>query len=1102
MVMASCEPTGESPASGENMQSEKTLFESLDSNQTGINFVNEVHDGEEFNVLTYRNFYNGGGVAIGDINNDGLSDIYFTANMAPNRLYLNKGNWQFEDITNAAGVAGEKAWSTGVAMADVNADGLLDIYVCNSGDVKGDNKENELFINNGDLTFTESGASFGLNDQGFSTHASFFDYDMDGDLDCYLLNNSFKDPERMDIYKQTREEIDAEGGDKLLQNNNGVFTDVSASAGIYSSPIGFGLGCSVSDLNGDMWPDIYISNDFWERDYLYINQQNGTFKEVLTENIDLCSVSSMGADIADINNDGAADVFSTDMLAADNYRLKAMTMFDPYHLEDLKYRSSFHYQILQNCLQLNNGNAEFQEIANLSGVAATDWSWGALIFDFDNDGAKDIFVSNAIYHEIMYLDFTNFINDEDEVRKIVEEKGEFDWRDFVEYMPSNPLSNYAFHSKTQNGDVPIFENQAMQLGLAQPGFSNGAAYGDLDNDGDLDLIVNNVNMSPFIYRNRATHNFVKLKLEGPEGNPHGIGTRATLKIGTEQQVLQYYPSRGFESAVEPGLVFGIGSHNVVDELEIIWPDLKKQVIKNVPINEEITVSHSNADDRFVTEQKEMNHLFQVEQGIVLGEHRHQENRYNDFNHERLLPRMISTEGPPIIVGDLNNDGLDDFILGGATGDQDKVFLQTRNGWRRQEGSWSALLTEDITFETTCGAIFDADGDGDNDVLLGSGGNEPSGGIAAFVLRYYENLGGGIFQKSVEKTPPAAGNLSVIKPNDVDGDGDLDLFLGARVVPGNYGLPARSFLLINDGNGKWIDQTTREIGSLGMVTDAVWSDTDGDGDEDLVVVGEWIPMMVFDNNGGTFSLSQRQTSKPYSGWWNALHAVDLDGDGDDDYVAGNWGLNTKFKASDDQPLTMFVKDFDDNGKSEFIINWYPPADDESYPFATKMDITAQLPHLKKDNLKYEDYAHKKYEDLFSPEEQEGAYNYKVNVLETGVFWNESNGFRWEALPLPAQIAPVFSIVSSDFNGDGIQDLWLGGNFYGLKPEVGRHDASKGVCLLGSPERTFYPVSNQDTGLSIDGEVRDAVILHHKNKPYILISRNDKELLVVSPRSQSI
>ena len=1103
LIIISCQKQGDSDPSVTSAGELTTaLFTALDADQTGISFINEVEDGEEFNVLTYRNFYNGGGVAIGDLNNDGLSDVYFTANMRPNRLYLNKGNWQFEDITEQAGVAGEKAWSTGVTMADVNSDGFLDIYVCNSGDVKGDNKENELFINNGDLTFTESAAAFGLNDQGFSTHASFFDYDMDGDLDCYLLNNSFKDPERMDLYRQTREEVDHEGGDKLFKNTDGIFKDVSAEAGIYSSPIGFGLGCSVSDLNGDMWPDIYISNDFWERDYLYINQKNGTFEEVLTENIDLCSVSSMGADIADLNNDGAADIFSTDMLAADNYRLKAMTMFDPYHLEDLKYRSSFHYQILQNCLQLNNGDAEFQEIANLSGVSATDWSWGALIFDFDNNGTKDIFVSNAIFHEIMYLDFTNFINDEEEVRKIVEEKGTFDWRDFVEYMPSNPLSNFAFYGKTENGGIPVFDNMATDLGLGQPGFSNGAAYGDLDNDGDLDLIVNNVNMPPFIYQNGSTNNYVKLSLEGPPQNLNGIGTRVTLRIGTEKQMLQYYPSRGFESAVEPGLIFGIGSHNIVDELEVVWPDLKKQVLKNIPINETLTIKYVDASEEFEFEKQEQFAIFEDEINLLKGDHTHRENQYNDFNNERLLPRMVSTEGPPIICGDVNGDGKEDFILGGAVGDLDKLFIQTNQGWERHGGSWNELMNEDLTFETTCGALFDADGDGDNDLLLGSGGNEPGAGISAYLLRYYENDGRGNFTKVVEKTPPAAGNLAVIKPSDIDGDGDVDLFLGARIVPGNYGLPARSFILINDGNGKWTDQTTREIGSLGMVTDAVWSDTDSDGDDDLVVVGEWIPMMIFENNGGSLSLSQKQTSKPYSGWWNALIAVDLDDDGDDDYIAGNWGLNTKFKASDDEPLTMFVKDFDDNGKSEFIINWFAPAEEEAYPFATKMDITAQLPHLKKDNIKYEDYAHKKYDDLFSEAEREGAYNYKVNILETGIFWNQGNGFKWEALPLEAQVTPIFAIVCEDFNQDGYKDIWMGGNFYGLKPEVGRHDAGKGICLMGLPDRKFEYLSPERSGILAEGEVRDATVLSRNGESYVLISRNDKSVLLVSPNKKQI
>ncbi|MEM8888777.1 MAG: CRTAC1 family protein, partial [Bacteroidota bacterium] len=641
-VIISCDSSaGEKPS-----EQEFRLFSQLDSAQTGLNFINKVEDQKDFNVLTYRNFYNGGGVAIGDINNDGLPDVYFTANMAPNRLYLNKGNWEFEDISVKAGIAGEKAWSTGVSMVDINADGFLDIYVCNSGDIQGDNKENELFINQGDMTFVEKAVEYGLNDKGFSTHASFFDYDQDGDLDCYVLNNSFKDPNRIDLYKKAREETDEEGGDKLFRNDGDTFTDVTLEAGIYNSQIGFGLGVSVSDLNGDMLPDIYVSNDFWERDYLYINQGNGKFSEELPDRISQTSVSSMGADIADINNDGSPEVFSTDMLAGDNYRLKAMTVFDPYHLEDIKYRANYHYQILQNCLQLNDGNANFQEIGFMAGISATDWSWGALMFDFENDGWKDIFVANGIYHDIMYMDFTAFISDQANVEKIVKESGRADFRDFLPYLPSNPLSNFAF---VNNRNLQ-FSSEADALGLGEASFSNGAAYGDLDLDGDLDLIVNNVNMPAFIYRNNSDslnkNHFLKIELKGSQANPQGIGARVRIKYGNQEQELQHYTARGFESSVEPGLLFGLGNSSEIEELEVIWPDRKREVLTAVKADHKIILQYENASEDFKPTGIKSTSLFTENSSMTFPEKAiHTENIYNDFNHELLLPHMLSTEGP-------------------------------------------------------------------------------------------------------------------------------------------------------------------------------------------------------------------------------------------------------------------------------------------------------------------------------------------------------------------------------------------------------------------------------------------------------------------------
>ncbi len=1065
------------------------LFQKLAPTQTGIDFINKVKDGKDFNVLTYRNFYNGGGVGIGDINNDGLDDIFFTANMQSNQLYLNQGDLKFKNISEAAGIAGQRGWSTGVSMVDVNNDGFLDIYVSNSGDIAGDDRTNELYINNGDLTFTEQAAKYNLADEGFSTHASFFDYDLDGDLDCYILNNSFKDPSKLASFSKTRAIEDEMGGDKLMRNDNGVFIDVSKKAGIYKSSIGFGLGVSVSDINGDYFPDIYVSNDFWERDYMYINQGDGTFSEELPERFNICSVSSMGADIADLNNDGYADIFTTDMLAADNYRLKAHTMFDPVYLDDLQYRSSFHYQVLQNCLQINNGKGEFQEVANLSDAAATDWSWGALIFDFDNDGWKDIYVCNGIYKDIMDQDFTNFLADRDEVKKIVQEKGKFDFRDFLPFMKSSPLPNYAFLNQHNN----LFKNKAADLGFVDAEFSNGAAYGDLDNDGDLDLVINNVNMSASVYQNTASkkgNHFISIDLKDEKSkNQSAIGATVKVKTAESEYSQQHYVARGFQSSVASGLLFGLNSATAVESVTVVWPDRTVQTINNPPIDQPLTIIKDTNKKVAISTIADSEYLLKST-NVILGDSEHKESNFNDFDFERLLPRMLSTEGPKIETGDLNGDGHTDFITLGATGDVDKVFLQNVAGkFERKE---NPAFTEDVAFESTCAALFDNDRDGDLDLVIGSGGNDFGKGMDGFLLRFYENDGQGNFTKNKTLTPPAGGQFSVIAPNDFDKDGDIDLFVGARSIPGNYGLTPRSFLLKKSGN-TWRDITKKELATVGMITDATWTDYDGDGDDDLLLVGEYMPITFFANDGNTFEKSK--TIKNSEGWWLDITSNDLDKDGDMDFVLGNWGLNTKFKASPQHPIELYTKDFDKNGKSEFVLNWKAPADDKLYPFHTKMDMTAQLPHLKKKFLKYEQFAKADYETLFTNAERKGAIGRKAVTLQTAILRNNNGNYNLETLPIEAQVAPMFASVVEDFNQDGLQDIWMSGNFYGLKPEVGRHNDSRGVLLLGQTNGQFKVANELVTPIA--GEVRDAQILtNNQQQKLLLIGINNEEIKVLN------
>ena len=1069
------------------------LFQLLEPEETGIDFVNEVVDGENFNILTYRNFYNGGGVAIGDINNDSLPDLYFTANQKKNRLYLNKGNFVFEDITEKAGVGGKMAWSTGVTMADVNNDGRLDIYVCNSGNVDGSLKKNELFINNGDLTFSEKAKEYNLDNEGYSTHAAFFDYDQDGDLDCYILNNSFRNPAKIELYRQVRQQP-SPGGHKLMRNDGNTFTDVTAQAGIYSSDIGFGLGVAVSDLNGDHLPDLYISNDFWERDYLYINKGNGTFSEELSSRLNYCSLASMGADIADINNDGYPEIFTTDMLPGDNYRLKTTMAFDPYHLEDLKYRANFHYQITQNCLHLNDGKAGFSEIALLAGVGATDWSWGGLIFDFENDGNKDIFVSNGILKDLSSMDFLEFYGDQQNV-SYTSAKEKFDYRKFISKMPSTQLQNYAF----SNVGNLTFKNNAGSIGLSQLSFSNGAAYGDLDNDGDQDLVVNNINSKSFVYRNDANQNsgnhFLKVRFIGPEKNPFGIGAEVNIKAKESIRVLQNYNTRGFQSSIEPVLLFGLGKTAAIDSLQVTWPDGKVQVVTNVKTDQVITLKNSEAAFVGNISNKPVEPAFkEVGQKLIDHPAVHHEDRYNDFDDELLLIRMLSTEGPRLIKGDVNNDKLTDFILLGAAGDPDKLYVQKADGsfYFKPNAVFNKMTG---TYESTCGALLDYDKDGDFDLIIGSGGNEIEMNKTNFIVRAYENDGKGTFSIAPSAAPRVLGNFSTLEAEDIDRDGDVDIFLGARNVPGNYGLPPRSYLLVND-NGVWTDIAPPALGNIGMVTDAAWTDIDSDGDKDLVVIGDWMAINIFKNENGSF---EQQSAIPNSnGWWNRIKAADLDNDGDQDFVLGNWGLNTKFKATPERPLTMYVNDFDNNGKSECIINWYPPLDSVAYPFSTKPELTSQLPGLKKQILRYNDYGHKTYDSLFSPEVGNKALRYEVNNLQSAILWNNNGSLELQALPVEAQMSPVFGIVADDIDEDGKMDIWLGGNFYALKPQGGRQNASRGVYLKGNGNKSFSYVSPGESGIKVEGEVRDAGIIPINGSKHLIVGRNNASVLLFERR----
>tara|TARA_R110000868_G_scaffold222048_4_gene473930 strand:+ start:36813 stop:40367 length:3555 start_codon:yes stop_codon:yes gene_type:complete len=1094
MQIISCQDSG----SGEPKKLEhEPLFKLLSTNITNISFNNLIEENDVFNMVDFFYVYNGGGVSIGDINNDGLLDIYFTGNMVNDRLYLNKGGLKFEDISDSAGIT-IPGWSTGVTMVDINHDGLLDVYVCRSGNFDSDQRKNLLYINQGNLKFLERAEIYGLADTSYSTQAAFFDYDKDGDLDMYLLNhtNAIRDPNNV---RPLIKDGSGPANDKLYRNEETkgegiVFTEVSKEAGIVFD--GLGLGVGIADINNDGWEDILVTNDFIANDYLYINKKDGTFQEMAKTYLDHVSHFSMGNDIADFNNDGLVDIVTMDMRPRDNYHEKKMSGPLNFALFERTLQQGYMPQYMRNTLQLNNGTVDkgqtsFSEIGQLLNVDATDWSWAPLFADFDNDGFKDLFVTNGYLRDITDLDFINYTGSlsanvsKDSLDNVLKQK--------AKEMPSIKLSNFLFKNQ---GNLS-FENVAEAWGLDQSSLSNGAAYADLDNDGDLDIIINNINEPASVYENRSDvilgHHYLSIQLRGDSLNSMGLGTEVSLFQEGKQQSLYQSLTRGYQSSIDKTLHFGLGKKKMVDSIVARWPNGRVSKVMNPSPDQLIILSQDEASmDFFPINTKTKSSQFKDITTTLSLDYLHEDPVYYDFNRQFLLPHKHSNQGPGLAVGDINNDGIDDFFMGGGYNRSGKLFYGSEDG----TFSMTPIIpNENEKFEEDTGVLFfDYDGDGDQDLYIVSGSNEFYEGSEYYQDRLYTNDGHGNFRLDRQALPRILSSGSCVRASDFDKDGDLDLFIGGRLTPLKYPLPPNSYLLENN-NGKFTDVTNKLAPSLrkvGMVTDALWTDYDLDGDTDLMVVGEFMAIQFFENQKGKLVNSSEKTGLTFtSGWWNSINGGDFDNDGDMDYVLGNIGLNTKYRVSPNEPLTVYAMDYDKNGSMDPIMSTYKLG--AEYPVHSRDDLIKQIPQMKKKFPDYASYAKATMIDVLTPREKSSSYIAKSFLFSSVYLQNNGNGkFEMKSLPVEAQFSPVYGILINDYDQDGYLDLLLSGNNYGTEVGVGRHDASKGIYLKGNGKGEFKGISALKSGLGITGDSRGAVTLKIKGGQAYVFGRNSDSL----------